>query len=101
MTNHLLTHLMRMSAGDLDRTAFLWAGGSLSFAQLRHSMLRIAGWLNRVAGVAPGDMVACCLPKSPEAVLLMYGILAAGACYVPLHFLGPSDQMCATSPTIR
>ena len=101
MKNHLLTHLMRMSSGDLDRTAFLWAGGSLSFAQLRHSMLRIAGWLNRVAGVASGDMVACCLPKSPEAVLLMYGILAAGACYVPLHFLGPSERLHAILGSLR
>jgi amino acid adenylation domain-containing protein len=91
--HHLVTHLMHMSAQELTRTAFLWAGGSLTFARLRDRMLRMAAWLGEKAQVAPGDRVATCLPKSPEAVIAMYGIFAAGATYAPLQFLGPPERL--------
>jgi len=99
--HHLLSQLMHMSAKDLGQTVFLWSGGSMTFGQLRDRMLRLAGWLNEAAGVLSGDRVALCLPKSPEAVVLMYGILAAGAVYAPLQFLGPPGRLNAILKSVQ
>ncbi len=99
--HHLVGQLMQMSAKDLDQTVFLWSGGSMTFGQLRDRMLRLAGWLNEAAGVLPGDRVALCLPKSPEAALLMYGILAAGAVYAPLQFRGPPERLNAIVKSVQ
>src|SRR5258708_36972428 len=92
---------MHMSAKDLGQTVFLWSGGSMTFGQLRDRMLRLAGWLNEAAGVLSGDRVALCLPKSPEAGVLMYGILAAGAVYAPLQFLGPPRRLNAILKSVQ
>src|SRR5205823_11682950 len=91
--HHLVTYLMHMPAKALSRTAFLWSGGSLTFARLRDRMLRMGAWLGEKAQVTPGDCVATCLPKSAEAVIALYGIFAAGATYVPLQFLGPPERL--------
>ena len=99
--HHLVSRLMDMSAKDLGQTVFLWSGGSMSFGQLREGMLRVAAWLCEEAGVAAGDRVGLCLPKSPEAVLAMYGIHAAGAAYVPLQFQGPPDRLNAIVKSVQ
>ena len=99
--HHLVAQLMHMSAKDLGQTAFLWSGGCMSFGQLRDRMLRMAAWLGELTGVAAGDRVAICLPKSPEAVLAMYGILAVGAAYVPLQFQGPTDRLNAILKSVQ
>jgi len=99
--HHLVTHLMGMSAKELGQTAFLWSGGSLTFARLRDRMLRMAAWLGEKARVAPGDCVAVCLPKSAEAVIAMYGIFAAGATYAPLQFLGPPERLNGILRSLR
>jgi L-proline---[L-prolyl-carrier protein] ligase len=99
--HHLVSRLMHMSQTELGRTVFLWSGGSMTFGQLRDRMLRLAGWLSDCAGVRPGDRVALCLPKSPEAVLLMYAILAAGAVFAPLQFRGPPERLNAILTSMR
>ncbi|MEV4897444.1 AMP-binding protein, partial [Nonomuraea sp. NPDC055795] len=45
--------------------------------------LRVAGSLAE-QGVRPGDAVAVCLPKGPDQVAAVLGVLAAGALYVPI-----------------
>ncbi len=90
-----------MTAEELRRMAFCWSGGSLSLAVLRDGMLRLVTWLTGEAGIRPGDRVAICLPKSPEALLAMYGILSAGATYVPLQFQGPSDRLTSILTSVR
>jgi amino acid adenylation domain-containing protein len=99
--HHLVSHLMQMSPKELGQTVFLWAGGSMTFGQLRDRMLRMAAWLHLSAGVAAGERVAICLPKSPEAVIALYGIMAAGAIYVPLQFQGPPDRLEAILKSVR
>ena len=56
-------------------------------------MLRIALWLNNEMTLRPGDRVAICLPKSLETVQLVYGVLAAGAAYVPLPIQEPVPRL--------
>jgi amino acid adenylation domain-containing protein len=87
-----------------DREVFRSTAGSLTFAGLRDGMLRIAGWLAQDARVRPGDRIAICLPRSLETVQIIYGILAAGAAYVPLHFQGPAARqariLASTRPSL-
>ncbi|MEA2783386.1 MAG: hypothetical protein QOK29_4930 [Rhodospirillaceae bacterium] len=83
------------------RTIFASAAGNLSFAGLREGMLRVAGWLAASQNVRAGDRVAICLPKSLETVQAIYGILAAGAAYVPLQFQGPAARLRSVLDSIR
>jgi amino acid adenylation domain-containing protein len=55
----------------------------------------------RRAGVAPGDRVALCLPKSMAAVETILAILAAGAVYVPLNVRAQPAQIARILADIR
>ncbi len=88
-----VSRLLDLPQRWLDRDCLKSAAGSLSFAQTRDGMLRVAQWLTSAADVRIGDCVAICLPKSLESVLLIYGIHAAGAAYVPLPQGGPSLRL--------
>jgi len=83
-----------------NRPCLISAAGRLSFAAVREGMLRVAGWLSgRDAGI--GDCVAICLPKCLESVLVIYGIHATGAAYVPLHFGATAHQLRESLRTIQ
>jgi amino acid adenylation domain-containing protein len=86
------------------RVAFSATGGVLSFGALRAGMLAFAGWLVREAGIRPGDRVAICLPKSLEMVVVLHGVLAAGAAFVGLPHRGPAGKLAeivaATRPRL-
>ncbi|MCM3113671.1 AMP-binding protein, partial [Lederbergia lenta] len=49
--------------------------------ELAAQALAIAGGL-RAAGIGHGDAVEISLPRGPEQVAAVFGVLAAGACYV-------------------
>ncbi|MEY9212482.1 amino acid adenylation domain-containing protein [Thermobifida halotolerans] len=66
-----------------ERPAVVTDGGVLSHGALAERALRIAAGLRR-RGVAPDDAVAVCLPKGPDQVAAVLGVLAAGAVYVPV-----------------
>src|SRR4051794_6504219 len=90
MSNHPITHrFLALPLGWGERTVFASAAGTLSFAELVENMRLFAGWLGQVAGVGRGDRVAVCLPKSLEAVQIVFGVLHAGATYAPLPFHSP------------
>src|SRR5207248_7799554 len=44
-------------------------------------------------GVRPGDRVGLFLEKSPEAVVGIYGVLKAGATYVPFDEQSPLERL--------
>ena len=58
-------------------------------------MLRYCRLLREHYRVGPADRVGLCLPKSFEAIELIWGILAAGAAYVPVQFQGPPARLNA------
>src|SRR5450432_3054977 len=91
MTLHPVIHrLMSLPGSWANREAFRTASASLSFWQLQETVLRSSAWLAGKFFIGPGDRIAFCLPKSIEAIQVMFGILAAGAAYVPLPILGPA-----------
>jgi amino acid adenylation domain-containing protein len=97
----VVRRLLDLPAAWPERQAFRSNAGSLTFAGLRDGMLRMAGWLAREHGVQPDDRVAICLPKSLEAVVTIYGVLASGAALVPLQFRGPPARLAATLAATR
>ncbi|GAA2801120.1 non-ribosomal peptide synthetase [Kitasatospora paracochleata] len=67
-----------------ERTALVWGAGSeLSYGELADRALRLATVLAE-HGVRPGEPVAVTLPKGPEQIAAVLGVLAAGAAYVPV-----------------
>ncbi|MEM9889356.1 MAG: amino acid adenylation domain-containing protein [Actinomycetota bacterium] len=67
-----------------DAVALEWpGGGSLSYRRLADEALRLTAAL-RAAGVAPGDDVALLVPRGPQQVVAVLGVLAAGGVYVPV-----------------
>ncbi|MGI5195772.1 amino acid adenylation domain-containing protein [Streptomyces sp. CA-288835] len=56
---------------------------TVRYGELADQALRIATLLAS-AGVRPGDLVGVTLPKGPEQIAAVLGVLAAGATYVPV-----------------
>ena len=65
------------------KPAVISRNGGLSYADLNALSGRIAGWL-RNNGTQPGSLVAVAVPKCPEQVAAVLGVLTAGAAYVPI-----------------
>ncbi|CAM4502356.1 non-ribosomal peptide synthetase [Nocardia ninae] len=72
-----------------DAPAVLWgADGGWTYRELAAQALAVAGAL-RDNGVRQGQTVAVQLPKGPDQILAVLGVLAAGACYLPIGFDQP------------
>jgi amino acid adenylation domain-containing protein len=67
------------------------SGRSLTYRQLDELSDRVAGFL-RARGVRPGDRVGAIAPKSPEVVATLFGIMKAGAAYVPADYTAPAAR---------
>jgi amino acid adenylation domain-containing protein len=81
--------LARASAEERpDAPAVADADGTLTYAELDAESGRIATAL-RELGVQPGDRVAMAAEKSRASVAALYGIMRAGAAYVPIDPLAP------------
>lgn len=78
--NHLLS---RAAENDPGHDAVRDAGRSLTYGELDRASNAVANALID-AGVRRGDRVALYLPKSVDGVAGVYGIMKAGAAYVPL-----------------
>ncbi|WP_326640985.1 amino acid adenylation domain-containing protein [Streptosporangium sp. NBC_01755] len=71
--------------------ALLGPGGPVAYGELAEQALRVAGAL-RAHGVRDGDPVAIRLPKGPEQVVAVLGVLAAGGHYVPIGVEQPQAR---------
>ncbi len=74
------------------RTAVVDGDRVIRYADLEREANRVAQVL-REAGVRPGDRVGLFLQKSLEAIVAIYGILKAGAAYVPLDPFAPALRL--------
>ncbi|WP_443054463.1 amino acid adenylation domain-containing protein [Streptomyces sp. NBC_00334] len=76
-----------------DRTALVTtAGEEVTYGTLADQALRTAAALGD-AGVVPGELVAVTVPKGPEQIAAVLGVLAAGAAYVPLSLEQPTARL--------
>jgi amino acid adenylation domain-containing protein len=85
----LLPHAIDRAASRApDRDAVRYAGGSMTYSTLAERSARLAGLL-RAQGVRRGDRVGIHAGKGLAAATALYGIMKAGAAYVPLDPLSP------------
>src|SRR5690606_39500905 len=66
-----------------DRTAISFDNQEVSFYKLITESNQLAQYLIS-QGVGKGDIVALCLDRSPNLIVLMLAVLKAGAAYLPL-----------------
>jgi amino acid adenylation domain-containing protein len=90
---YLLQHLLTEAALRRPQRLAVTSGDyQLSYEELDRLSNKVARALLR-AGVAPGDRVGILAPKSVAAVVGLYGVLKAGACYVPLDPKAPAQRL--------
>ncbi|MFC8872600.1 amino acid adenylation domain-containing protein [Streptomyces sp. NPDC057148] len=76
-----------------ERTALVRTSGEgVTYGTLADQALRTAAALGD-AGVVPGELVAVTVPKGPEQIAAVLGVLAAGAAYVPLSLEQPVARL--------
>ncbi len=86
---YLLEQLLTETASRApDAEAIRYEGAALTYRQLDEQSNQLARALGR-AGVGRGDRVALYLPKTLGAVVGAFGILKAGAAYVPIDVGAP------------
>jgi len=89
---NLCTYLERSAREHPDRIAVVDPSGrTWTYRELDETSSRVAGFL-AANGVAPGDRVGAIAPKSAEVVATLFGIMKAGAAYVPADYTAPSTR---------
>jgi amino acid adenylation domain-containing protein len=90
---YLLQHLLTDSAARAPRRPAVAAGERfLIYEELDRLSNQVARAL-LAQGVAPGDRVGILAPKSAASVVALFGVLKAGACYVPLDPKSPAGRL--------
>ncbi|MCC8365342.1 amino acid adenylation domain-containing protein [Xenorhabdus sp. PB61.4] len=75
-----------------DSIALVSGDEQLSYAELNQQANQLAHALI-AAGVQPDDRVAICVERSPDMIIGLFGILKAGAGYVPLDTDYPTERL--------
>jgi amino acid adenylation domain-containing protein len=89
----MLDHLLIESATRYpDRTAVVDGAESISYRELDDASARLASELVAL-GAGPGNRVGLYLDKSLHAIVAVWGVLRAGAAYVPLDVASPVKRV--------
>jgi len=86
-----VARLRQLARQSPAQVLFSAAGTDLDAAGLNDAASRLAAQLC-ASGVTTGDNVALYLPRGLQGVQAVYGILMAGACYVPLSAQFPAER---------
>jgi len=90
--NHLAAYLEASAERWPDRPAVVDpAGWSLTYAEVNRQSDALAVFLV-AQGVQRGDRVGVVMPKGAAAVATLFGIMKAGAAYVPVDFTAPAER---------
>lgn len=92
MTALLHELLSQSQARTPQHVAVQMQDTSLTYAELHQRSQQLASCLSR-RGVEKGARVGLLIKKSCEAYVGIYGILQAGAAYVPLDIRAPTDRL--------
>lgn len=84
--------LVAQAARTPEALALTDAAATLTFREVRHQVLRLAGDL-RAAGVVPGAVVAVALPRSARLSLALLAVIEAGAAFLPLDLGYPAERL--------
>ncbi len=75
-----------------DTNALIFRGEALTYGSLEQESSRLARALQAV-GCSRGDRVGLLLPKSPKAIIAMFGVLKADCAYVPIDTSSPAARI--------
>ncbi len=90
---YLLNHLLTESASHApDKAAVIFGSASITYEGLERASNQLASILGQ-SGIEKGDRVGIYLGKSIESVVAAFGILKAGAVYVPLDPGTPASRV--------
>lgn len=74
-----------------EATALVFRGARLTYGELEETANRLANLL-KDAGCRRGDRVGLVMPKMPNAIMAMLGVLKADAIYVPMDPASPAAR---------
>jgi long-chain acyl-CoA synthetase len=92
VTKTLVEKLNNVAIGSADKPALHFFGVTLTFRQLMDHANRLAGALKE-RGLGNGDVVAVCMPNTPQYVISVIGALKAGCSVTGLSPLLTADEM--------
>lgn len=84
--------LTATAARQGERPALVMDDLMVTYAELEMASNRVARSLIRY-GVRRGDRVALWIPKSMEAIVALWGVMKAGATYVPVDAAAPASRL--------
>jgi fatty-acyl-CoA synthase len=76
-----------------DKPFIVFYDTPLTYADFLREAEHIAGYLQQVCGVKPGDRVLLCMQNSPQWALAFYGILRANAVAVPVNPMNRVEEL--------
>lgn len=89
----LIQHYVIHQAGIRpEAVAIVWKNRTLTYGELDEASNRLANHL-RDLGAVKGDRICFCIPKSPEAIVAMLGIMKADCAYVPVDIECPASRV--------
>ncbi|MEH2059252.1 MAG: amino acid adenylation domain-containing protein [Nostoc sp.] len=93
--SHLRQQLLEISAEKYpDKAAVIYKNSAITYQDLDAVSSQLA-WVLKRSGVEKGDRIGIYLNKSIEAVAAIFGILKAGAVYVPLDPSAPVRRVAS------
>ncbi|WP_411384849.1 amino acid adenylation domain-containing protein [Pseudomonas sp. MPB03] len=90
--DNLSSLLLDSFARHGEQTAVSLGQACLSYRQLQDACAQLAGWLHR-HGIGQGDRVAIMMPRSPDLIVALLGVVQAGAAYVPIDLSYPDERI--------
>ena len=88
----IITLFEEQVAKDPERIALIFREQTMTYGQLDRRAQALGEELNRL-GVGPEDRVAIIAERSIEMIVAVYGVLKAGAAYVPIDVDYPTDRI--------
>jgi fatty-acyl-CoA synthase len=76
-----------------DTVAIDYYGSRLTYAELKHQVDALAGYLQQRCGVKKGDRVMLYLQNSPQFIIGYYAVLRADAVVVPVNPMNRTEEL--------
>jgi fatty-acyl-CoA synthase len=89
----LYDRLVRTACDRPDHPATVFYGASVSYAELLRRVDAMAGFLQKVCEVAPGDRVLIALQNSPHYVAAYYAVMRVNAVIVPVNPMNKTAEI--------
>ena len=91
--SNLAAEFSRQATETPDKVAVVFDDTSLTYREVESRSNQIARYLQSQHAITRGDLIGICVDRSAEMLVYLYGIMKAGAGYVPLDPNYPADRL--------